>query len=399
MVESRFQLGVGTLAGRMKKPSEKHRNRLVKRNIAHRIGLIYRKKRGGHPRSASLERGRYLDNWIKSKAEAGELNASINRKGQVTIRLPEVMNFSSDYEITAIHINAIRKLAPQVRLSPRSLTLALVNFDSLKSISTSAALVLTAELSKWNDHLRQRLLPRVGNWHPEIFSRFYQLGFFELFRKTAEVETMAQEAGGPDAVRLVKYIKGKTGDTSKTRFLKQEIVNIIGDSISKWVILNSGFSEAITNVSQHAYPESEGFNQAHKNWYLSGGYHPQNRELKFVFYDQGIGIPNSLPSSEIWEKVVEFLSFLPAMEKRHDAMLLKAAVEIERTSTKESDRGKGLQDLLEFINERKQGYLSILSQHGLYKYTMVDGRSKVKSESFKYPIEGTLIIWRVSLID
>lgn len=127
------------------------------------------------------------------------------------------MNFSSDYEITAIHINAIRKLAPQVRLSP-SLTLALVNFDSLKSISTSAALVLTAELSKWNDHLRQRLLPRVGNWHPEIFSRFYQLGFFELFRKTAEVETMAQEAGGPDAVRLVKYIKGRLAIPARLGF-------------------------------------------------------------------------------------------------------------------------------------------------------------------------------------
>ncbi|MEZ0174181.1 MAG: hypothetical protein AB9Q20_07690 [Candidatus Reddybacter sp.] len=315
------------------------------------------------------------------------------------ITLPKVMNFSDHYEGTAVQINAIRKLAPQNRVFSNNLRLGQVNFDQLEAISTSAALVLTAELSKWNDHKRHRLLPKVGNWDPDIFSRFYQLGFFELFRKTAEVEEMSLGVGGVGEVRLVQYIKGKTGAASKTRQLKEAITDIIGDKISKWPILNSGLSEAITNVSQHAYPKSQGFSQNHKHWYLSGGYNPKTKELKFVFYDQGIGIPNSLPSSEIWEKIVAFLSFVPAMERKHDELLLKAAVEIERTSTEETDRGKGLQDLMEFINERGQGYLSILSQHGLYKYSVDNDNAVVKSERFLYPVEGTLIIWKVTLIE
>jgi len=383
----------------MKIYSRKQRERIVRWNIAHRKGLIHRKRTGSRSSTPSPAAASALHNWLTERTESGEINATINSKGFVTITLPRVMNFSDQYESTAVQINAIRKLAPRNRLFPNSLSLGLVNFDQLEAISTSAALVLTAELSKWDDHKRHRLLPRVDNWNPDIFSRFYQLGFFELFRKTAAVEKMALGVGGVGEVRLVQYIKEKTGAASKTRLLKEAITDIIGDNISKWPILNSGLSEAITNVSQHAYPESQGFSQDHKHWYLSGGYNPITKELKFVFYDQGIGIPNSLPSSEIWEKVVDFLSFVPAMERKHDELLLKAAVEIERTSTEESDRGKGLQDLLEFINERGQGYLSILSQHGLYKYSVKNGSSRVKSERFIYPIEGTLIIWKVTLIE
>ncbi|MGC6744878.1 hypothetical protein ACP0HM_10080 [Escherichia coli] len=52
--------------------------------------------------------------------------------------------------------------------------------------------------------------------------------------------------------------------------------------------------------------------------------------------------------------------------------MLKAAVEIKRSSTGEEDRGKGLQDLLEFIKQRGEGYLSIMSGKGLYKYSQHD---------------------------
>ncbi len=41
------------------------------------------------------------------------------------------------------------------------------------------------------------------------------------------------------------------------------------------------------------------------------------------------------------------LSLLPMADNRKDEAMLKAAVELDRTSTAESDRGKGLQDLQE----------------------------------------------------
>lgn len=38
-----------------------------------------------------------------------------------------------------------------------------------------------------------------------------------------------------------------------------------------------------------------------------------------------------------------------------------------RTRTGDSDRGKGLLDLMEFIRQRGEGYLSIISLKGLFK--------------------------------
>ena len=181
--------------------------------------------------------------------------------------------------------------------------------------------------------------------------------------------------------------------------LKAGIAGIVGDAVGKWTFLDSGLSEAITNVTHHAYPEKYGFQDDDKNWYLTGGYNKGNNELKIIFYDQGIGIPKSLPASEFWEVVAKVLDKLPLGTRFQDEVMLKAAVELNRTSTGDVDRGKGLPDLLQFIKQRGGGYLSILSGHALYKYTLnaAEGGGRVKSERFVDPIKGTLIIWKVVL--
>lgn len=161
--------------------------------------------------------------------------------------------------------------------------------------------------------------------------------------------------------------------------------------------MHSGLTEAVTNVTHHAYPDEGKFSRRDKNWYLSGSFDEKQKVLKIVFYDQGIGIPKSLPASKVWEKALVILSKIPIIDRKKDEVLLKAAVEMDRTSTGTNDRGKGLQDLLEFVKQRDNGYLSIISHKGLYKYSMKRGREKVKSVSFERSLLGTLIIWNVVL--
>lgn len=333
----------------------------------------------------------WFDNW-----KGNGLNFNIDRKKHITLYLPEKMNFSNEYDSTVLHINAIRKLSKHGRLSYKSYKLKFVNFDNLKKISTSAALVLTAELSKWDDAIRKRLQPVIDNWDKKILRQFIDLGFFELFQNKP-LECYESNNHSSTNLQLVKYIKGRCGDSNKTRILKQGIIDIVGDNISKWTFLHSGLTEAITNVSHHAYPVKFGFSDNDKNWYLTGSFNDSTKELKIVFYDQGIGIPKSLPASDVWEKVLKFLSIIPIAERKKDEVLLKAAVSLDRTSTEQNDRGKGLQDLLEFIRQRKDGYLSILSLKGLYKFSMNNGAEKIKSEHFEHSIYGTLIIWSVTL--
>lgn len=337
-----------------------------------------------------------LNHWLESIIRRGVV-ATIDRRRRVTLHLPERMNFYRDYDATVLHIAAIRKFSgPAAAVPKHAFRLCNVNFDCLRQISTSAALVLTAELSKWDDAVRQRLRPRIDNWDPDILERFASLGFFDLFQDNP-LKSGAGRRKPDSNIRTVRYIKGRCGDNEQARLLKNEIVSIVGDSIGKWTFLHSGLTEAITNVTHHAYPDEYRFAERDQNWYLTGAYNRSSNEIKIVFYDQGIGIPKSLPASDIWERVLEFLSALPLAARKRDEVLLRAAIALDRTRTDDTDRGRGLQDLLEFVRQRQNGYVSIMSLRGLYKLTVVNGVETEKHVYFKDPINGTLIIWNAAL--
>lgn len=376
----------------MKKISERQRHRDIQRTLDER--RTFRKTKKFSAGGTQNNSRKNINGWIDDFSQS-HINVIKHKKNYITLVLPEKMNFSRDYENTSANIIAIRKTAG-IRSPSDAYKLRSVNFDNLKEISTSAALVLTAELSRWDDHVRNNLRPNTANWDPSILQNFKDIGFFDLFSK-AKNSTESNSQKRNYALNIVKYIKGSCGDSSKTRKLREELLGIINGTMDKWVILNSGLHEAITNVSHHAYPRNRGFNIRDKNWYLTGSYNKDKRQLKIVFYDQGIGIPKSLPATKVGEIILKSLAGFSFFDQRADEKLLKAAVEAKRTSTHDIDRGHGLQDLLDFIKERGQGYLSILSQKGMYKFSMSNNIETVRTESFELPINGTLIIWCVTL--
>ncbi|PHR52028.1 hypothetical protein [Cycloclasticus sp.] len=376
----------------MKKVSKKQRMRDVQRELMRRRGVTRDLFCGNKATSSNVSQ--YIDkSWLDENL--GSVDVRVKKKNQITLSLPEVMNFSNEYEATVSNISAIRKLGGKSS-NATHYKLVTVDFDKLRKISTSAALVLTAELSKWDDEIRQRLRPEVGNWDKAILRNFRELGFFGLFKNCNTIE-FNDELGDSSNLKVVQYIKGRIGDSDKARLLKENITGIVGEEINKWMFLHGGLTEAVTNVGHHAYPDGFGFSEREKNWYLTGAFNDVSKELKIVFYDQGIGIPKSLPASEIWERILKVFSKIPLADRKKDEVLLKAAVELDRTSTYDSDRGKGLQDLLEFIKQRENGYLSIISSKGLYKYELVDGEEKIKAERFHTALRGTLIIWNAQL--
>lgn len=372
----------------MKRTSLKARNADVIRSLDNRKASKVQKN---EKPSAIDER----KSWLSREEDRG-LNYQILDNKSIILTLPETMNFSHEYDTTVQYISAIRRLAGRQGVRSRAYSLGSVNFDNLLSISTSAALVLTAELSKWDDILNNKVVPITQNWNPNILQQFFELGFFDLFKNNPFQKTDLKE--NQSDVKLVKYIKGRCGDSKKSRDLRIQLRDVIGEDIDKWMFLRSGIDEAVTNVSHHAYPSYSGMNGIEKNWYLSGSYNSTTRELKIVFYDQGIGIPKSLPTTEFGERLLRYIStkFSFAEGMQHEIML-KAAIQLERTSTADSDRGKGLQDFLEFIKQRDNGYLSIISLKGLYKFTNKFGKFQEKSTSFNRAINGTLIIWSVTL--
>lgn len=385
----------------MKRTTRKQRHITKHYNFLYRTGVIHwrRSKRGRKKgKKGQLETSELLKNIWKFVAEKRNqgLEIYVNTRNEVTVTLPEVLDLKDNYELTTLYFEVIRKLGAiaQYRGYRGALVLKSVNFDNIRRISSSAALRLTAELSRWEDSIRNRLTPRVSGWNPEILSRFIDLGFFDLFKSPPSLKGLGEKKD----ISFVKYIKGSCINKDYSS-LKTAIKNLVGEEIRKWTFLHSGLDEAITNVGHHAYPDSGDEECVHKNWYLTGAFDKNARTLKIVFYDQGIGIPRSLPESSVWERVINYMERLgvEGAEKKKDELLLKAAVEVSRTRTNAIDRGKGLSDMLEFIKQRREGYLSLISQHGLYKYSMKNGKENTKTYRFENPTMGTLIIWKVQL--
>ncbi|MFP1827478.1 hypothetical protein [Lonsdalea quercina] len=378
----------------MKKITCKTRKNDAYRSYLHRTGrqsihaLRKKNKRLNISKSASVNR------WIDAQIRDG-LECDIKKNRDLFLTLPSLMNFSTNYHKTMQSIRTIRLLTGKKKYPTHIYRLCFVDFSKVEYISASAALVLTAELSKWDESVRQRLRPKVKSWNKNILTQFDELGFFDLFKNKDSFELEKEKEESP--IKFVRYIKGHMKDDEKTLLFKSEIKRIVGEDLGQWTFLYSGLSEAITNVVQHAYPSGYGYDNDDKKWYLTASYDCENKVIKVVFCDQGITIPGSLPSSSKKEKILDYLTIFPFGEKMRDEHILRAAVEIQRSSTGEVDRGKGLQDLLEFIKQRGKGYLSIMSGKGLYKYSESDHKVDVKTERFNLAVCGTLIIWSTQL--
>lgn len=396
----------------MRKMSKKERNRDVLRELRNRLGDKVIRPHLNNSLTTDLVRywkshNRWIEDEMKNGLNVEQIKVKgKNKRGMLSIVLPSRMDFYQNYDQSIRTLTAIRKCTDLFskfsgkRIPSRAYKIGRVNFDNLRSISTSSALVLTAEISRWNSIIKNKLKPMTSNWDRDILKQFTQLGFFDLFKNKPKGDCSI--SGFKTSLNFVKYIKGSCVDPEdaklKKKELKREIVSLVGDDITKWTILHSGISEAVTNVTHHAYPSGDTAVKD-KSWYLTGSFNRITNEMKIAFYDQGIGIPNSLPTSTIWEKAVAYFGRLnvPLADRKLDEVLLKAAMSIDRTSTGKSDRGKGLQDLVEFIKERGEGYISVISYKGLYKFQIKNGVEYVKTASFGMPLCGTLIIWSVTL--
>ena len=106
--------------------------------------------------------------------------------------------------------------------------------------------MLTAELSKWDDAIRQRLTPKIDGWDKNVLRNFYELGFFDLFKKSRDIKlNFNDEYSKIKGKRFVKYLKGKCGEIKKTKVLKEEIIKLVGESIEKWTFLHGGLSRLL----------------------------------------------------------------------------------------------------------------------------------------------------------
>ncbi|HXC02244.1 MAG TPA: hypothetical protein VNU49_06295 [Opitutaceae bacterium] len=296
---------------------------------------------------------------------------------RVTVDLPEQLDLDENYEETVTNLTNVR------RASDGKFRLGYLNFDRIRQISPSAALLLASEVDRWNARNGGRVRARHTNWNPNVKRLFCQMGLFELLGlpRPTDLDLVANTTFLPFQHRDV-VDNSSPGATVKE--LRVQLEGVAGVEIKRHLLFEA-LSEAGTNVSQHAY-----HSHAHlKRWWLFASYEKSNNTIVVSLCDHGLTIPGTLPSSGFLETVKDKISLWNDGEK------IKAAMELGRSKTGALERGKGLQNFLEIIKTYPGSRLRIFSNHGLLTVSNSASDGLVmKSSLVETPFLGTLIEWQ-----
>ena len=266
-----------------------------------------------------------------------------------------------------------------------------VDFRTIQYVSSDAALLLAATLDMWQRSTNMRLTTYYSRkWAPAVTNVFAELGLFELLKTNNPPKS--RRVRNPNGFQILELRSGIGSDGSLADTLADSMANIAGPIVGRQT-LYVGLTEAMTNVAQHAYPNSgdDGARPDYNRWWMTGSYDPANKRMKVLILDRGAGIPNTLPHSSVWERVAALLAKLT---NSNDADMIEAAVEVGRSSTRQTYRGQGLDDIRQFVESSPGGRLRILSGRG--EVTYHQGKALPVKITHREPMPGTLIEWEIS---
>ena len=265
------------------------------------------------------------------------------------------------------------------------------DFRRIREISVPAGVILAAELDRMGRKLGHRFSARnIKRWNPKVASILNQLGVFKLLHVQFPKKKGNENT---DQIVLVELTSDDTASGEKIGRLLDTAQQIISE-FSSSPYLYEGISEAIQNAVEHAYPQDIDYEYEHcpNRWWATVCFDKSTSDLRFFVYDQGIGIPESLPRQNWMEHLSPIFQRLGL--GKDDAGMLRAALEYGRTSTHLAHRGKGLPKMVSVIDKAETGSLRIVSGRAEARYQF---GCDPTTDQRKSHVGGTLVEWRIPL--
>ncbi len=316
------------------------------------------------------------------RRQKGDRNRRTERR---TLLPPAVLSFQKSYKDTVGFLNEFRDAT---LLGPIR-TYVHVDLTVIEEISVPVAIVLAAEFNRWQLKKGVRLTVQdADKWRPKVRNLLSDLGVFELLGVNRPRQANLDEI---DNITLTPLQSGLRLDGKKLNRLQTRFKSMLEGLTSNSGVYE-GLLEAAENVISHAYPAD--FKPAHSHvghrWWGAGCLDLDTQRLRFFVFDQGAGIPYTLPSNDLYEEIREWLANNLGGIAPNDTVMLRAALETGRTRTGASHRGLGLRRMAEVVEGTGTGYLRIISRRGEIIYHS-DGT--IVSRDHSESVGGTLIEW------
>lgn len=304
---------------------------------------------------------------------------------------PRVLSVELDRSAFLSHIYSFQKekFAPDLEARGDFKTLV-IDLREVERLTLDGALPLVAEYHR-SIVLSPNFRPTIfdGEWPEQVRALLEELGFYQLVRAKQRVASGSNPLAG--GLRFVRFRSDELVDPDLAEELINDLAAAAGDAPES-IEAYEGLIEAIKNVRQHAYLEEAAPPSVVtivRRWWAAGAYDPSRQVLQFIVYDQGYGIPATLPKREFWEAVraicpVEF----------DDADVIVGALEHGRTRTKQHGRGNGLWTICSVVDHLPGSSVRIVSGRGEVTYA---GPSDVRRKRHPNPFCGTLVQWTLRL--
>lgn len=307
---------------------------------------------------------------------------------------PSNFSFSQNYSETVACLQRLKTAVFRDSAGQGLRSSTFIDIAEIETISVSGALVLAAEIDRWRQFAGRPMRPRnAAKWHPEVSAMLRELGFFKLLDVDPSNIPSRKNHRGEGSITVLPMISNTELDQRLLASLSQISEALHGDPT-----IYGALVEAAYNVGKHAYPTDFQwkFPPIIKGWWATASLDPIRACVKFIVYDQGVGIAQTLPRWEGWEKVRGILALLPfkvGESLNDESNMIKAALEVDRTSLS-GGHGKGLQDIVSVVQGFADAEVRILSGYGSILYRK-DKTLILKDEPLH--VGGTLIEWTIPL--
>lgn len=302
------------------------------------------------------------------------------------IIVPEVLSFADNHTATCALLNDIREKG----LIGRSQIM--LHFAHVRVVEPAATLVLVAEIHRLRSLRGYRA---VGGTYPpdrEVYDLLTEMGFYRLIEVVEpQAPRPVSDPGRPVFLRF----------QSSNRFdaeLPDQFVGVVERQVMAMNEVARGrlvgaMKEAMQNTLDHAYQRNLPGITMEGRWWLSARVNVVNREVMVLMYDQGVGIPETLPAG-FYDTIRSALSgnvrFAGLTVSPSDGAMIMAATKLYASRMPGSSRGRGFRNMQQFIDTCGAGELRVLSNKGSYSY-MQDAENFSDHER---SMGGTLIEWR-----
>ena len=230
-----------------------------------------------------------------------------------------------------------------------------------------------------------------------------RVGFSGDFPKKIELHKLLMESGFFDSLNETKrsqgsYVLGKDnqfithGNKKVVAALGLPIMEAVSSTIWGEKRIDKGLQRALLELMQNTNNHASFDETGKKYWWLSVNHDKENKKVRFVFMDHGVGIFASLNQKSEdskwygWSEKIKSAFGVETDEKILER-LLKG--DLHLTVTKKSYRGKGLPSMKEVLDRNQINNLHIITNN------VFADVSNNNYHLLKHVFKGTFFYWEI----